>query len=437
MSEKAVIRCGRDCGEGRSCDSVAGLRAPDGLAATDERRDIKALGAEGLAQLVESLGHPAYRAKQIARWLYGGSEAARSGSSLDAATACHAGRFDAANVDAERPRSAFESMTDLPKELRSKLADSFRVGKAAVEEVAVSSDKTRKYLLRLHDGAVTECVGMPSKNKRLTVCCSTQAGCSIGCAFCATARNGLTRSLLPGEIVDQVSLVADDFAGREDASRVSNVVLMGQGEPFANYQATLAAMRLINDPQLIGVGARHMTVSTCGIIKMIRRFEKEPEQFTLAVSLHSASQATRAALMPGVAGVSVTELREAIASYYSGTKRRPSIEYVLLKDVNDTDEEVDLLAAFCLGAPPFDCGQAPLPSGAPNAATRPLCGAFHVNLIGYNSFEGSPFVPTPPKRAADIASRLRRRGIETSVRHSRGSDIAAACGQLASRAKAL
>lgn len=335
--------------------------------------NLKSLSHKELAELVESLGQPGFRTKQIEDWLWN-----KNVSSLD-------------------------EMTNLPKTLREALAAKVSVG--GVEEVArqVSSDGSRKYLLRYPDGVTVECVGMPTKN-RLAVCASTQAGCAMGCAFCATGATGLTRSLTSAEIYEQVMHVRDDFN-----TRVTSVVLMGQGEPFMNYDATLGALRKLNNPDGGGIGARHLTVSTCGVIPNIIRFAKEPEQFTLAVSLHSAVQSTRNALMPGVKKYSLVNLYNTMGEYVNKTGRRPTYEYALIGGVNDTGEELNALCDFCKGT------------------------LAHVNLIQLNEVSGSKFKPSTPQRAQDFVQRLARVGVEATIRNSRGSDIDAACGQLRQR----
>ncbi len=337
------------------------------------RRDVHTLTRKELGELLSSLGQPAFRAKQIEEWVW--SKNARS----------------------------FDDMTNLPKALREQLADRLTI--SAVEEPArqSSADGSRKYLLRLSDGVTVECVGMPSKN-RLAVCASTQAGCAMGCAFCATGGAGLTRSLTDVEIYEQVMHVRDDFG-----ERVTSVVLMGQGEPFMNYDATLAALRRLNSPDGAGIGARHLTVSTCGVIPQIMRFANEPEQFTLAVSLHSAVQRTRNALMPGVRKYSLVNLYDAMGTYVSKTGRRPTYEYALIGGVNDTDAELQALCDFCEGT------------------------LAHVNLIQLNEVEGSKLRPSTPARAEDFVRALGRVGVEATVRLSRGADIDAACGQLKQR----
>ncbi len=334
------------------------------------RPDIKSLDRAGIEGVIADLGEPAFRARQIVRWLYG------------------------------RGAASFDEMSDLPAALRAKLDARFAVGSLALEAAETSSDGTRKYLWRLGDGVTIESVGIPA-GERLTVCFSTQAGCAMGCTFCATGRGGLVRNLTPGEMADQVIRIAEDI-GR----RVSNAVAMGQGEPFANYDATLAALRYLNSPDGPGIGARHLTVSTCGIVPGIRRFSAEPEQFTLAVSLHSAIQKTRDAIMPGVRTYPLTQLRETLSTYATRTGRRPTFEYALIAGVNDTDAELAALVAFCRGL---------------------LC---HVNLIPVNPVEGAGTARTSDARVRTFLGALTAAGIESSLRAERGTDISAACGQL-------
>jgi len=213
--------------------------------------------------------------------------------------------------------------------------------------------------------------------------------------------DGLARDLSPGEMVDQINVVAEDF-GR----RVTNVVAMGQGEPFANYDAVLGALRFMNSENGLGIGARHITVSTCGLTSGIRRFADEPEQFTLALSLHSAIQETRDRLMPGVSAVMLPILREALVDYATATGRRPSLEYALIGGVNDSDAELQALIAFC----------------------RDML--VHVNLIPANPVAETGFLRAAVDRTRAFERGLQSAGIDVSVRAERGSDIDAACGQL-------
>jgi len=335
---------------------------------------IKGLARHQIADLVAELGQPSFRTGQIVRWLYA------------------------------RGVTSFEEMTDLPGDLRARLAERLPLSVPRLVDRQMSRlDGTRKYLFELGDGVAIETVGLPTSD-RLTVCFSTQAGCAMGCAFCATGASGLVRDLGPGEMVDQVRLVADDF-GR----RVTNAVAMGQGEPFANYAATLAGLRFMNSPEGLGIGARHLTVSTCGLIPGIDRFSREPEQFTLAVSLHSAVQRTRDRLMPGVRGMPLTALKTALVDYADRTGRRPSFEYALADGVNDTDAEIAALCDYCAGM------------------------LVHVNLIPMNPVDGSDLARSAEARAQVFARRLAEVGVEASVRAERGADIDAACGQLRQR----
>ena len=337
------------------------------------RRDIRSLSADDLQELTENLGQPAFRAKQLREWLFN------------------------KNV------CSFDEMTNLPKAFREQLAENY--GFNVPEELTkqIYRDGSRKYLLQFSDGVSIETVGMPNRHK-LAVCISTQAGCAMGCAFCATGMNGLTRSLTAREMVDQVLHVAADFN-----ERVTSVVFMGQGEPLANFDETVKALRMLNDPNGLGIGARHLTVSTCGIIPSIKRFAELDEQFTLAISLHSAIQSTRNQLMPGVKKFTLLRLHEALQAYTEKTGRRPSYEYAMIDGVNDTNPEMEALINFCQGT---------------------LC---HVNLIQLNDIADSPLKPSPIEKVEALQRRLIMHGVETTIRNSRGGDIDAACGQLKQR----
>ena len=345
--------------------------------AAEQKQAVTALSEDGLAAFLADSGQPAFRAKQLWQWLW------------------------------VHNTSSFDEMTNLPRTLREQLAAAFRIPTVTVSARQVSSDGTRKYLITFEDGVSVETVGIPSHDgARLTVCVSTQAGCAMGCIFCATGLHGFTRNLCAFEIYRQVIAVQDDFD-----QRVSNVVFMGQGEPFANYGEVLRALRLLNDARTLGIGARHITVSTCGLVDGIHRFSREPEQFTLAVSLHSAVQRTRDQLMPGVRAHTLEELKHALKAYGDATKRRPTLEYALMQGVNDDDEHLLALENFC---------------------SNMLC---HVNLIPLNPVlaANDPAAMRPSARMQHFHDALSRRGIETSVRSSRGQDIDGACGQLKQR----
>ncbi len=332
---------------------------------------IKSLSIEEIEALVKDIGLPSFRSNQILSWLY------------------------------EKHVGSYEQMTNLPKAVRSQLEESYPLHAASLVDKQISKDGSTKYLLELHDGALVETVGLPSNDNRLTVCVSSQSGCAMGCEFCATGKSGLTRSLEPGEFIDQIAEVARDYQ-----KRVTNVVVMGQGEPFANYKSTMKALRIMNHPKLLNIGARHITVSTCGLFDGIKRFSNEPEQFTLAISLHSARQDIRDSIMPKLKSQPLTKLREHLQSYSNVTGRRYSFEYALMKDINDSDQDLEALVDYCRGL---------------------LC---HVNLIPLNKIDGSPFKPVLRQTLESWARRLENAGIPASVRTSRGSDIAAACGQL-------
>lgn len=338
-----------------------------------ELPELRSLSYGQLEEMLRKLGQPRFRVKQIHDWLW--IKGARS----------------------------FDEMTNLPKTLREELSAQVRFSTAEELIRQVSHDGSRKYLLGFADGVSVECVGMPSGN-RLTVCASTQAGCAMGCAFCATGQSGLERNLTAAEIYEQVIHVRNDFG-----SRVTGVVMMGQGEPLNNYDNTLAALRRLNSPEGLGIGARHLTVSTCGVIPHIMKLANEPEQFTLAVSLHSAVQTTRNQLMPGVKKWSLLNLYSALGEYVAKTGRRPTYEYALIGGVNDTADELEALCAFCEGT------------------------LAHVNLIQLNEVPGSKFHPSTEARAQDFVRALARVGVEATVRNSRGNDIDAACGQLRQR----
>ena len=337
---------------------------------------IKTYSLQELESIIADYGLPRFRAKQVHQWLH----------------SHHVKSYDA--------------MTNVPKALRDKLAQDFPLSSAEVVEKQISADGTRKYVIRLSDGELVEMVGIPTFDEegevdKLTVCFSTQVGCSMACAFCASGQEGFTRNLSSDEMVDQVVLVGEDFQ-----ARVSNVVAMGQGEPFLNTDEVLKALRIINDPNDLSIGARHITVSSCGILSGIEQMSNIREQFTLAISLHAARQQTRNELMPRLENQPLDELKEALISYIKNTNRRVTIEYLLLDGINDSDDDLEALMDFCDGL---------------------LC---HINLLPFNAVEGARFFPTKKERLLHWQNALSGSGIETTVRHSRGSDIAGACGQL-------
>jgi 23S rRNA (adenine2503-C2)-methyltransferase len=363
---------------------------------------IKRYGMPGLKELMHAWGEPEFRATQLVRWLYA------------------------------RGARGYGNMTDLPAALRARLEADEPLAAPELLRRQDSADGTRKYLLGLADGTQVETVGIPG-DKRLTVCFSTQVGCAMGCAFCATGAHGLTRSLLPGEMVDQLVVASQDFG-----ARVTNAVAMGEGEPFANYDATLAALRIMNSPDGLGIGARHITVSSCGLLGPLRRFADEPEQFTLAISLHSAVQATRNMLMPALAGQPLASLRRALAAYAGRGGRRPSLEFTLIAGINDTPREIDALVGFARGLL-CHVNLIPLnPQAAAGDGGRAGGGVHGRGETGRGAGgrSGPAYTPSSPERCAAIARQLQDIGIECSIRRSRGSDISGACGQLKSQGAA-
>jgi 23S rRNA (adenine2503-C2)-methyltransferase len=402
--------------------------------AFDGRRNIYDLSPEKLAALMEEWGEPVYRAKQVLHWLF------------------------------KELVHDFSEMSNLPLALRQKLADNLRVGSAELVAQKISSDGwTRKELLRMRDGNTVEAVLMLYYD-RATVCISSQVGCAMGCTFCATGQMGFTRNLSSGEIVEQVlwfnrwlrdhphtpvaerggrhiGQTTDDRRGTKDGSRrsvvgrrssavrgpdpdswfssheerkgrqepitaVTNIVFMGMGEPLVNYNNLWAAIRLLNSPQGLGIGARRMTVSTVGIAPVIGKFAREDLSVNLAVSLHAPNDEVRGSFMPINHRYPISELMAACRDYVDITHRRITFEYVLINGVNDSLAHAEELRSRLRGL---------------------LC---HVNLIPLNPVPGTGMKATPREQVYAFQKTLEDEGIPTTVRIERGVDIAAACGQL-------
>lgn len=339
--------------------------------------NIKGLTVSELERYLSTLDLPKFRAVQIFEWLY------------------------------RKKVCSFEEMTNLPKNLRQLLmVKGVGLGCLTLVNQAVAPDGTVKYLFELDDGRTVESVFIPEPDRN-TVCFSTQVGCGMGCVFCATGQNGFIRNLSAGEIIDQVL-----SAGRISGKTVNNLVAMGQGEPLANYEALLKAVRIMNDPQGMGIGARHITISTCGIIPKIYQLARESLQVNLAISLHAADDELRNRLMPINKIHPLNDLFKACREYTTQTGRRLTFEYALIKDVNDRDVDLqNLLNCFTkLGE-----------------RSKAL---YHVNLIPYNPVPSLQFERSRPKRVKEFAASLNRNGIETTIRKERGANLAAACGQL-------
>ncbi len=299
-----------------------------------------------------------------------------------------------------------ERVTVLPADLRRRLGETnFRF--ESIEPVVVqrSSDgQTTKGLFRLHDGNEVEAVLMEHWGDRTTVCISSQAGCAYACAFCSTGQAGYTRNLSAVEIFDQARYFARELKSR--GKKITNVVFMGQGEPFANYDAVMDAVRLLNDPNGFGLGHRHITISTVGLVPQIERFTAENIQVNLAISLHAPTDAQRSSFMPVNRKFKIAELMRACETYVEKTRRKIFFEYVMLENVNDDDESARALAKLMRGH------------------------LYHVNLIPYNATPDAPLRGSSEERVRAFQKTLDGAGVPTTVRTPMGRDIAAACGQL-------
>lgn len=295
---------------------------------------------------------------------------------------------------------AFEEMTELSKDLREKLISAHKEGFLSVIDKRTASDGTAKYLFSLGDGNAIESVLMQYKYGR-TVCVSTQAGCRMGCIFCASNASGLARDLTAGEILSQVLSINRDIGGGE--RQIDNVVLMGSGEPLDNYENTVKFLRLVNDPEGINIGLRNISLSTCGIVPKMYDFIKEDLPVTLCISLHAADDETRRRILPVARAYGIREVLGAAKKYYEKTGRRIIIEYAMIRGLNDSLEDADKLRELLRG---LNC---------------------HVNLIPLNEGTGS-LKPTPKRDIYAFMKRLEPVG--ATVRRSLGAEIEGACGQL-------
>ncbi len=351
-------------------------RDTGGLCLGKDRYRVKILDLsfDELAGLLADWGQPPYRARQLWNWLWG------------------------------RLVESFEEMTDLPLPLRRSLARDCTIEIAVPGVVQRDQHEgTEKVLLRLPDGEAVEVVLMREGNRR-TVCISTQVGCAVGCTFCATGHSGHVRNLSAGEISAQVLHFARRLSSAGE--RVTHVVVMGMGEPLFNYEATLKAIRNLNDPRGFSLGARRFTVSTVGVVAGIRRLAREGLELNLAVSLHAPSDELRRVLIPRAGRWPIEQVLAAAADYSAATGRRVSYEYVLLAGVNDGQAQARALAGLLRGK------------------------LAHVNLIPFNPVPGLPYERPTETRVENFRLLLLKRGVDATVRRSRGVRIAAGCGQL-------
>lgn len=301
----------------------------------------------------------------------------------------------------------WEDFTTLPKDMRLRMATEFQISTISNSGFLLSSDgDTRKFLFRLEDGALIESVIM-EYTERNTLCISSQSGCAMGCVFCATGQMGFGRNLRKGEIVEQVITLARVL--RESGKTVTNIVLMGMGEPFHNYDNTLGALYILNDAQGMNIGARRFTISTVGLVGHIERFTSEHHQMNLAISLHAADDATRSALLPINRKHNISNLLDACYAYTKSSGRRISFEWALIANQNDDPITAHKLARLLKGM---------------------LC---HVNLIPLNPTANSSLKAPSRERVEEFRAILEENGIPASVRVRRGIDIMAGCGQLAAR----
>ncbi len=343
----------------------------------EAKPDFRSLRREEVRAHFAAWAEPAYRADQVYDWLW--SKGAQS----------------------------FEEMSNLPKALRTKLTEEFEFRPQCIESVQRSTDGTIKNAVRLHDGLVVESVLIPTE-KRITACVSSQVGCAMGCAFCATARLKRMRNLEPDEIYDQVRAI--DEQGKSEFGRpLTNIVFMGMGEPLMNYKNTIEAIDRITSPKGLGMSPKRITLSTVGLPKMIRKLADDRVKFNLAVSLHSARDEVRAKIMPVNDVAPIDELRSSLEYWYAATKRKVTFEYVVWRDINDQPEDIRALVEL---------------------AKRVPC---KVNLIEYNSIGDERFRQASPEVLQDYVDALARISVMAKVRHSRGKDIDAACGQLANK----
>lgn len=330
--------------------------------------DLKSMTQEEMTSFFKELGQPGFRAKQVFQWLHRGAQ-------------------------------SFSEMSNLPKALQQQLAQMCRLTVPEVVRRQESAlDGTIKYLWRLWDGNCIESVLMRYHHGN-TLCVSCQVGCNMGCVFCASTLGGKVRNLEPSEILDQVI-----FAQKDSGAHISNIVMMGIGEPLDNFENVLRFLELVNHPDGLNIGMRHISLSTCGLINKIDKLADLELQLTLSVSLHAPDDETRSRLMPVNRAVGVDRLMRSCRRYFERTGRRISYEYAMIDGVNDSDRQADLLADLLNGQ------------------------SAHVNLIPLNDVEESPLKPS--RRVRQFQQRLEGHGVTATVRRKLGSDIDASCGQL-------
>jgi len=342
-----------------------------------EKKDIRALSKEELRDFFVSIGDKAFRGNQVYEWLW------------------------------SKGTHSFEDMTNISKETRDHLEQNFVINHIEVDSIQKSNDGTIKNAVKLHDGFIVESVLIPTKS-RTTACVSSQVGCSLDCKFCATSRLKRMRNLNPDEIFDQVVAIHKESMLYHDKP-LSNIVFMGMGEPLMNYKNVLESIKMITSEEGLGMSPKRITISTSGVPKMIKKLADDDVKFNLAVSLHSAIQETREQIMPFAKSFTLTDLHESLEYWYEKTKRRITYEYIVWKDINDTEKDVDALVDYCKSVP---------------------C---KINLIEYNPIDDGEFQQATNSAIDMYIEKLEKNRIPVTVRRSRGKDIDAACGQLANK----
>ena len=342
-----------------------------------EKIDIRNISVEELQKFCKDNNLPKFRAKQVEEWLW------------------------------KKGATSFAEMTSLSKEMRDLFAMHFVINSVKIHKAERSIDGTIKYSMKLHDNQLVEGVLIPSK-KRITACISSQVGCSLDCAFCATGTLKLERNLTAAEIYDQVFILNEESISSFGKS-LSNIVYMGMGEPLLNYNNLLESIELITTEKGMGMSPKRITVSTAGIAKMVKKLGDDMVKFNLAISIHSANDEKRSSLMILNDSVPLQELRDAIRYFYDKTDSRITYEYILFKEVNDSVEDAKELAKFCKVSP---------------------C---KINLIQYNKVDGMDYAKSSNKNTETFISYLEEKHLIVNLRKSKGKDINAACGQLVNK----
>lgn len=341
------------------------------------RRDIRSLSEEQLSKLLQSWGQPSFRVRQIHEWIW------------------------------QKAASSFEEMTNIPLALRDLLAEEYEFRTVKLDIIQKSNDGTIKCAFRLHDDNVVEGVLIPS-GKRMTACISSQVGCSLDCKFCATGYLKRVRNLNPDEFYDQVVRI-NELAEEHYGKKLTNIVLMGMGEPLLNYANVMKGIERITSPDGLGMSPQRITLSTAGIAKMIRKLGDDGVRFHLALSLHAANNEKRSAIMPINDTNSLEDLADALNYFYEKTRSRITLEYCVINDINDHPEEAEELVAFARKVP---------------------C---KINLIEYNPIDMAEFTGSSVDKLMRFKDYLEKNRLIVNVRRSRGKDIDAACGQLANK----